>query len=275
MILHGCDSLPRILENDLKGGFDVAQLKALLFDVDGTLADTERKGHRVAFNEAFKEAGLDWFWDEDLYGELLKVTGGKQRMRHYLDNFHEGPQPAGDVTQLIIDLHAAKNAHYQALLREGRIPLRNGVRRLIDEAREKGVIVAIATTTTPGNVTSLIESNLGKDAMDWFGVIAAGDMVPELKPAPDVFEYAMDKLGLGVEDCVALEDSRNGVRSARAAGLKTVVTVNGYTRDDDLSGADLIVSQFGEPDSPFEVLHGDAGDSSYVDVSLLEKVLAS
>ncbi len=250
----------------------MGQLKALLFDVDGTLADTEREGHRVAFNAAFEDAGLDWHWDEGLYGQLLKVTGGKQRMHHYLDKFHEGSQPEA-ADELIIELHAAKNIHYQALLREGKIPLRNGVLRLIEEARKAGVIVAIATTTTPSNVTSLVESTLGAGAMDWFGVIAAGDMVPNLKPAPDVFLYAMDKLGLGVEDCVALEDSANGVKSAKAAGLKTIVTVNGYTRDDDLRGANLIVDQFGEEDSPFNVIRGDVSGHAVVNLALLEKIL--
>ena len=229
-------------------------LSALIFDVDGTLADTERDGHRVAFNQAFSEAGLDWHWDVALYGELLAITGGKERMRYYLDRYRsDWPRPA-NLDALIAGLHAAKTRHYTALLAEGGIPLRPGIARLLAEARAAGVRLAIATTTTPENVTVLLEHSLGPASVDWFEVIAAGDVVPAKKPAPDIYHYALEKLELPAAACLAFEDSENGLRASRGAGLRTVITVNDYTRGQDFAGAALVLDQLGEPDQPFAVL---------------------
>ncbi|HEC19749.1 MAG TPA: HAD family hydrolase, partial [Gammaproteobacteria bacterium] len=237
----------------------MTELKAFLFDVDGTLADTERDGHRVAFNRAFKDAGLDWEWSPELYGELLAVTGGKERTRYYLDKFNTDFQRPENLDDFIKGLHAAKTEHYTQMLAEGAIPLRPGVARLINEAREAGLRLAVATTTTPANVEALLSHALAPDAMSWFEVIAAGDVVPAKKPAPDIYHYAMQAMGLTPADCIAFEDSRNGILSSQGAGLKTIITVNGYTADDDFSGAAIVLDQMGEPDAPFRVLAGDAG----------------
>ncbi len=156
----------------------MAELQALLFDVDGTLADTERDGHRVAFNMAFDEAGLDWDWDEALYGDLLAVTGGKERIRYYLDKFNTEFEKPENFDDFVKGLHAAKTKFYTQLLSEGKIPLRTGVERLIQEARDAGMRMAVVTTTTPANVTALLTNTLGDDSESWFEVIAAGDIVP-------------------------------------------------------------------------------------------------
>lgn len=244
-------------------------LEALLFDVDGTLADTEKDGHRVAFNLAFADAGLDWHWDEALYGELLAVTGGKERIKYYLERFNTDFEKPEAFDDFVKDLHAAKTAHYTRLLGEGRIPLRPGVERLINEAREAGLRLAIATTTTPENVTALLENTLGPESIEWFEVIAAGDIVPAKKPAPDIYLWAMEQMQLAPEQCLAFEDSENGIRSARGAKLPTLVTINDYTRDHDFSEAALVLDHLGEPAQPFTVLAGDAGEHSYVNIDLL------
>jgi phosphoglycolate phosphatase-like HAD superfamily hydrolase len=158
-------------------------LQALLFDVDGTLADTERDGHRPAFNQAFADAGLDWHWDAALYGKLLAVTGGKERMKYYIDRFRPDYRKPDNFDELVAGLHQAKTRHYSALAATGGIPMRPGVRRLLAEARAAGLRLAIATTTTPENVTVLLEHSLGPGTQDWFEVIAAGDIVPAKKPA--------------------------------------------------------------------------------------------
>jgi len=212
-------------------------LKALLFDVDGTLADTERDGHRPAFNAAFQEYGLDWNWDVDLYGQLLAVTGGKERMKYYVDRFRPDYTKPADFDAMVAELHKAKTRHYTRMLAEGGIPLRPGVRRLLEEARAAGLILGVATTTTPENVTELLRHSLAADGPEWFQVIAAGDIVPAKKPAPDIYVWAMAQLGLQPEDCLAFEDSENGIKASLGAGLRTVVTVNDYTRDHDFTGA--------------------------------------
>ncbi|MDG2990023.1 HAD family hydrolase [Candidatus Synechococcus calcipolaris G9] len=245
-------------------------LEALIFDVDGTLADTERDGHRLAFNQAFEESGLDWHWDIDLYGKLLAVAGGKERMQFYLDQFRpDWPRP-NHLQEMIAELHRAKTHHYTRLLSEGVIPLRPGVKRLLMEARQAGLRLAIATTTTPANVTALLEHTLGDDSLSWFEVIAAGDMVPAKKPAPDIYRYTLEKMALPPQACLAFEDSRNGLVSAQASGLATIVTVTDYTRHHNFDGALLVLDCLGEPDAPFQVLQGQAGAATHVDLTCVQ-----
>ena len=252
----------------------MAKLEALIFDVDGTLANTEKDAHRVAFNRAFADAGLGWEWSVELYGKLLKVAGGKERIRFYINDWKPEMPEVEDLTAFIKGLHASKTKHYCDLLAQGILPLRPGVKRLLDEARAKGIRLAIATTTTPANVTALVENSLAPEAMDWFEVIAAGDMVPQKKPAPDIFLYALEKMNLKAEQCVAFEDSGNGWLSSRDSGLTTVVTVNNYTQNQDFTGADLILSNLGEPDAAFEVISGEVGDKTYFDVELAADLLS-
>lgn len=250
----------------------MSKLQALLFDVDGTLADTERDGHRVAFNMAFDNAGLDWNWDESLYGELLAVTGGKERIRFYLDKFNTDFEKPENFDDFVKGLHESKTNFYTQLMAEGKIPLRTGVERLIQEAREAGMRMAVVTTTTPANVTALLESTLGPDSESWFEVIAAGDIVPAKKPAPDIYHWALQQMNLTPEDAIAFEDSSNGIRSSAAANVKTVVTINEYTKDDDFSDAVIVLDHMGEPGKPFTLLSGDSFGQDYLDLALVHKI---
>lgn len=251
------------------------ELKALIFDVDGTLADTERDGHRVAFNMAFADAGLNWDWTVDIYEDVLEVTGGKERIKHFLQKYKPEFTEPDNLDEYVANLHKAKTAHYTALLAKGEIPLRPGVERLLNEARKEGLRLAIATTTTPENVSALLEHTLGKESMDWFEVIAAGDIVPAKKPAPDIYNYALEKMNLEAEDCIAFEDSRNGILSSLGANLKTIITINDYTRDHDFTGAAIVLDQYGEPGSSFNVIEGDANGFEYLNIEMVKALHAA
>ena len=253
----------------------MSELKALIFDVDGTLADTERDGHRVAFNLAFSDAGLDWDWTVDIYEDLLTVTGGKERMKFFLDKYKPEFDEPEDLTGYIADMHKAKTAHYTDLLSKGAIPLRPGVERLLNEARKEGLRLAISTTTTPANVEALLTYTLGKESMDWFEVIAAGDIVPAKKPAPDIYDFALEKMNLKAEQCIAFEDSRNGILSSLGANLKTVIAINDYTKDHDFSGAMIVLDQYGEVDAPFTVLEGDAHGFNYMNIDMVKALYSA
>lgn len=248
----------------------------MIFDVDGTLADTERDGHRIAFNQAFEEASLDWHWSVDLYGELLTVTGGKERIKHYLAQ-HKPEYMAqkianGGLDEMIKRLHQRKTYFYTSLLANAVIPLRPGVERLLKEARQQDIRLAIATTTTPANVTALLKSTLGEAAIDWFEVVAAGDIVANKKPAADIYDYALQALNLPAEGCLAIEDSRNGILSSLGAGLKTLITCNHYTEDHDFTGALVVVDQLGEPDKPCKCQAGNIGGGEYISMDILKQI---
>jgi HAD superfamily hydrolase (TIGR01509 family) len=211
-------------------------LRALIFDVDGTLSETEEV-HRRAFNETFAETGLDWNWSVEDYTWLLKTTGGKERMRAFRD--HIGASCPSDAE--IAALHGAKTARYGALVASRALTLRPGVAELIQAARQAGLKIAVATTTNRSNVDALCRACWGKEADEVFDVIAVGDEVMAKKPAPDVFDLAVERLGIDPSEAVAFEDSRNGVMSAQAAGLRAIVTPSRYTAAEDFSMAEWVV----------------------------------
>lgn len=220
-------------------------LKAIIFDVDGTLADTE-DGHRKSFNKAFAENGLDWNWDVALYDKLLKVTGGKERIKYFVADFLQGYSKPDNFDDFVKHLHAIKTGHYTAMLRAGAIPLRPGIKQLIHDARAAGLTLAIATTTTAQNVTALLEVGLGKDWESYFAANGCGDIVPRKKPAPDIYNWVLDKLALQPGECIALEDSYNGLHSAMAAGIKTFITTNPYTHTQNFTGAAAVLNDLSD-----------------------------
>ena len=211
-------------------------MSALIFDVDGTLAETE-EAHRDAFNEAFAQAGLVWHWDQYRYEELLKVSGGKERIRHFVES--EGIAVGEPLDDLVRRLHATKTRIYTAMALRGAIELRRGVVELIAAAKARGIRLAIATTTSRPNVDALLAVTLG--GTDDFEAIACGDMVEHKKPAPDVYTLCLEMLGLPSSLGLALEDSENGLSAAKAAGLRCVVTPALYTRNEEFAGADLLL----------------------------------
>jgi HAD superfamily hydrolase (TIGR01509 family) len=214
-------------------------IKALIFDVDGTLAETE-EGHRRAFNAAFAEAGLDWAWNVDLYRELYRVTGGKERMRRYADMRGVSAAELSDAD--IAKLHARKNAHYAEIVRSGECPLRPGVERLIRTSRARGLRLAICTTTSRVNIVELIQATMRPERLGMFEAVISGEDVPLKKPAPHAYLRVLEMLALRPDQCLAFEDSRNGLVSATAAGLPTIVTPSLYTRHETFEGAAMILS---------------------------------
>lgn len=211
-------------------------LEALIFDVDGTLAETEEL-HRRAFNETFAKEGLDWHWSQDDYRRLLQTTGGKERIAHHMRNL----SLASDAID-IAALHRAKTERYVRLMGDGGLDLRPGIAALITEAKDAVLTTAIATTTSRPNVDALCHACFGAPADSIFPVIACGDEVAAKKPAPDVYELALKRLDIAPENALAFEDSSNGLRSADAAGLACVVTPSIYTGGDDFTGAVRVVS---------------------------------
>lgn len=215
-------------------------LQALIFDLDGTLADTEET-HRQAFNAAFIELGLWWDWGPAEYERLLAVSGGKERLSHYIGALRVPADERERLLRLVPAIHATKTRIYTELLVRGQRPLRAGVLPLLREAKGAGLKLAIASTTTSANVDALLQANLGGERDVAFEVIACGDVVPAKKPAPDIYHLALSSLRLPAEACVAFEDSLNGLRAAKAAGLVTLVTPTRWTAQENFGDADLVL----------------------------------
>lgn len=224
-------------------------LRALIFDVDGTLADTE-SAHREAFNEAFLAAKLDWYWDEDLYTQLLDISGGKERILHFWRGFEPHEAQSAGGRESIARLHSEKTRIYEAKISGGRLRLRPGVLRLVHEAAAQRVLLAIATTTTPANIDALLRAPLGAGWRDYFAAVADAATAERKKPDPQAYEQVLQTLKLEAADCLALEDSLNGLRAAREAAIPVIITPTAFTRMQDFSDALLVLPHLGDPDQP-------------------------
>jgi HAD superfamily hydrolase (TIGR01509 family) len=221
-------------------------LKALIFDCDGVLADTERDGHRVAFNRAFAENGIDAEWDIDLYGKLLEVAGGRERMRHF---FEMTGWPAGAETDrdaFIARVHADKSRTFRKLVRNGSLPLRPGIKRIVDEAHAGSLRLVVCSTASMESVLCVLDL-LGPERKSWFEHVLAGDVVSRKKPDPAVYLLALERLGVDAAECVVIEDSRIGLQAALGAGIRCLVTTSAYTSEEDFHGASGVVGSLGEP----------------------------
>ncbi len=250
------------------------ELKAIIFDVDGTLAATEET-HRQAFNEAFREFDIPFQWSVPEYIKLLSISGGKERTYKFLKSQSydvPGKENLRDYTQ---KLHQRKSEIYREKLVAGHIGLRNGVERLIKEAKQKGIIMAIATSTSTANVEVLLKNALGGVALSYFDTLVSCDLVADKKPSPAVYQYALANLGIKSENCIAVEDTCNGNLAALAVGMKTIITTHPLTADEDFTGALLVIDQLGEPDDHFTVTSGDPHGADFVNIDLLEKIISS
>ena len=248
----------------------MSRLAAVVFDVDGTLVDSERHGHRVAFNLAFDEFELPYRWDEDEYGDLLRVTGGRRRIDGYLAR--QG-MPEEERGELAGRLHERKTAIMTELIEAGRIEARPGANRLLAELAAAGCRLAVATTGSRGWVERVLERSMPGVR---FEVVVTGDEVGARKPDPEAFTVALQQLALSPDSVVAVEDSAEGLESALGAGLRCAVVVNGYTAGHDLDGADLILDGFGQPDAPAQVIadRRQTGCAGVLDAATLTRLLA-
>jgi HAD superfamily hydrolase (TIGR01509 family) len=227
-------------------------MSALVFDCDGVLADTERDGHRPAFNQIFREFGLPVEWDVEEYGRRLKIGGGKERMASlFTPEFVAAnglPADPEGQAELLATWHKRKTAIYTEMVGAGKLPPRPGIRRIISDAQDAGWKLGVASTSAEAAVHAILEYAVGKERADRFDVFLAGDCVPKKKPAPDIYLLALEKLGVDPAEVLVVEDSRNGLEAAHAAGLRCLVTVNGYTEKEDFGEAVLVVSSLGDPD---------------------------
>ncbi len=250
----------------------MAQIKAVLFDQDGVIIDTERDGHRVAFNKTFKEFGYDFEWDPQHYHELLQVAGGKERMKHHLHTKGFGqPVDPEEEDELIKTMHKRKTSIFVEMIENGELPLRSGVKRFMKEVNDAGLILGVCTTSNERSAHAVAYKVL-KD-ID-FDFVLAGDVVKNKKPAPDIYNLALEKTGLEPDECLVIEDSRNGVLAAKAAGMHVVVTTNGYTEQEDVSDGDIVVTSLGDPEGERGELRKGGEDLDYDGVLNLDQLVA-
>ncbi len=229
-------------------------MEALIFDCDGVLVDPERDGHRVAFNQAFAAAGYDIVWGIEEYGALLNISGGKERMRWYFEH-HGWPPDISDQDAFVKQLHQLKTDLFMQIIEEGRLPLRTGVKRLVDEAIAECLVLAVCSTANERAVRLIVEKLLGQERNEKFSVILAGDIVSKKKPDPEVYNLAKQHLNLPGEKCIVVEDSRNGLLAAKAAGMHCIITISGYTTNEDFAEADGVFPELGDPPGSYVSLH--------------------
>jgi HAD superfamily hydrolase (TIGR01509 family) len=249
-------------------------LRALIFDFDGTVADTEET-HRQAFNYAFLRFGLRWDWSKALYRELLKTSGGKERIDRFIARLPVSSAEKARLCQLVPAIHRTKTQLYTELIGDGRCPLRPGVTRLLAEARQAGLRLAIASTSTAANVNALLTRHLGGGGVGQFYSIVCGDLVQRKKPAPDIYQLALSTLGLPSGACIAFEDSLNGLSAAKAAALFTVVTPSQWTAGDDFADADLELSSLGDSDHPLSPEESELVGGAWLGLAQLSRLHAA
>lgn len=218
-------------------------LRALIFDVDGTLANTERDGHRPAFNAAFAEVGLPWHWDEAFYGTLLVKSGGMERLYFYAEHFDPATRARPDFDSLMERVNEIKTRNYQRLLAAGAIPLRADIGQLICDARTEDLRLAIASSSKRENIVALLRANLGPVADTWFDAIVSGELVAAKKPSPDIYKKALEMLKLPPRDCLTVEDSAHGLAASLGAGIPTVISLSDYTHDEEFVGARMVLHE--------------------------------
>lgn len=254
-------------------------LKAILFDVDGTLADTEALGHRPAYNRAFRSLQLPFRWGPKLYRKLLKQPGGRERLKHYLQKYRpdlglEASEAQQNLDAWVAKVHTLKSHYFKRYMRRGSVPLRPGIARLMREARAADVRLAIVTNASLKTLRPVLRYSMGPELAAEVEVIASGEEVQHKKPAPDLYRLAMQRLQLDPDECVALEDSEMGLTAAAAAGLAAVVTINSDTLEQDFTEASLVVSSLGEPGAPTRVLKGQIDGLPWVTLDTLRTVAA-
>lgn len=249
------------------------ELKGIIFDVDGTLADTEEY-HRQAFNKAFSDYGLDWNWSKQDYHDLLAISGGKERFKICLNKDTDLKARVDNVPKFISDLHQCKSEHYRTMLANGHIQLRPGIERLIKEATEEGIMLGIATSSSHANFLTLIRQTLNVEPETLFTAIVTSDIVTDKKPSPVVYQCALAEMGLTADNCIAVEDTSNGNKAAQFAGLQVVITTHAYTIDNDFDGAALVVNHLGDKENPNTVSQGETLGKKLVDVELLQHYAA-
>ena len=250
----------------------MGKLKAIIFDVDGTLANTEEI-HRQSFNSAFAEFGIKYAWSTREYIDLLAISGGKERITAWLKSRDSGCGGDLDIRELALRIHQRKSGIYRETLCTGHISPRPGVVRLIREARERGIKLGIATSSSRANVETLLARILDKESRSAFDAIATSDIIADKKPSPCVYQFALAALGLTPGECMAIEDTTNGNRAALSCGIATVITIHEFTVDNDFTGAHLVIDQLGEPGQPFRIISGSARGKHFVDVDLLQSIL--